>query len=81
MKRFGLGLLACLMLAGCDPHTEETTRAYQLPSELAERGCKIYRIEGEANYATVRVVYCPNAQTTTTYKAGKSMQSTSVIAE
>lgn len=81
MKRFGLALLACLMLAGCDPHTEETTAAYVLPSELVARGCKIYRIEGKTNYATVRVVYCPQAQTTTTYKAGKSMQSTSVVAE
>lgn len=82
MKRFGLALLACLMLAGCgDANTEDTTSAYQLPQELVEKGCKIYRLTGKAQYQTLRVVYCPNAETTTTYKAGKTTQSTALIAE
>lgn len=84
MKRVRILLIAALMgftLAGCDAKTEEKTGSYILPPELAEKGCKIYLMDGDQTVSRLWVVYCPNAQVTTTSKVGKQNISVSTVYE
>lgn len=84
MKRARILLIAALMgftLAGCDAKTEEKTGSYILPQELAEKGCKIYLMDGDRTGSRLWVVYCPNAQVTTTSKVGKQNISVSTVDE
>lgn len=76
MKRSCLILVACLMgifLSGCrDPDTSERTGRYILPKDLADKGCKIYRMAGSTRDSTLNVVYCPSAQVSTQTHSNKS---------
>lgn len=84
MKRTRLILVAAMMgfvLAGCDAKTRESTNSYIMPTELAEKGCKVYHMMAPSEN-TLDVVYCPNAQVTTHTKVGKSpQQSVTVVDE
>lgn len=79
MKSLIIAGLAVLMLVGCEAKTEDQTSDYRLPQELVEKGCKIYRMEGNGTVAPIKVVYCPNSNTTTSYRASKSNINTAVI--
>lgn len=83
MKRTRLILMAAMMgftLAGCDANTTESTGSYIMPKDLADKGCKIYRMEGKlAN--DLNVVYCPNASVTSEYRNGKQSVTVTTIDE
>ena len=82
MKRTRLVLMAALMgfaLAGCDAVTKEKTENYIMPKDLADKSCKIYRMEGEGGNQTLTVVYCPGAQVTTSTHENKQNYDTTVI--
>lgn len=83
MKRTRIILMAALMgfaLAGCDASTQEDTQEYILPKDLADKGCKIYNMQGR-NGVTLNVVYCPEAQVTTSYHANKQTHNTTSVDE
>lgn len=73
-------ILTAGILVGCDAETEERTDRYIMPQELADKGCKIFRMDGEKS-DRLNVVYCPGAETTTQYPVGKARQSVTVIDE
>lgn len=84
MKRTRLVLMAVLMgfaLTGCDAVTKEKTDRYVMPTELVDKQCKIYRMEGEDGNQTLNVVYCPGAQVTTSTHENKQNYDTTVIDE
>lgn len=58
---------------------ENITEKYTLPHELEAKGCKVYLLD--RGISNIKVVYCPNAQVTTSYTQGKSKKNTTVIAE
>lgn len=75
------GLIAALavgMLSGCDANTTESTGSYIMPKDLADKGCKIYYMEGKYAH-TLNVVYCPGATVTTGYKNGKQSETVTTI--
>lgn len=73
-------VLTAGVLVGCDASTTESTGSYILPKDLAEKGCKIYYMEGKfAN--TLNVVYCPGATVTTEYRNGKHSETVTTIDE
>jgi ABC-type uncharacterized transport system auxiliary subunit len=69
LKYISIGCL--FMLAGCTP-TSELTTSYDLPSELSD--CKVFIIAPKNNFLApeIRVIRCPNSNTTTKYTSGKS---------
>lgn len=75
--------LFLVFLAGCDPNDPEEpkniTEKYILPGELKAKGCEIYLLNN--GISNLRVVYCPNAQVTTSRLENKVMRNTTVIAE
>jgi len=85
MKRSFLILMACLtgiFLSGCrDPDTSERTERYIMPKDLADKGCKIYRMAGSNRDSTLNVVYCPGAQVSTQTYSNKTNYFTSTIDE
>lgn len=84
MKWARILLVSALMgftLAGCDAKTEERTGSYILPPDLAEKGCKIYLMDGDRTGSRLWVVYCPNAQVTTTSRVGKQDISVTTVDE
>lgn len=84
MKRTRLILMAALMgfaLTGCDAETKDRTSSYVMPKDLAEKGCKVYKMEADGSGKTLYALYCPNAQTTTTYRANKQNHHTTVVDE
>lgn len=77
MKRTLLILAAMLALAGCNPGYQEVDDSYRVrPDHLKD--CQITRLDG-SNGGYIYVVRCPNSTTSTTYKVGKSHQSTVTI--
>lgn len=82
MKKF-LMSFACafgvLSLAGCNASTENMATVYELPPGLED--CSIHRLRGKGmEYSEkIIVVRCPNSETTTTSKSGKSSVSATVI--
>lgn len=79
MKRLILAAFAALMLVGCDAETRDRTESYIMPKELADKSCKVYRMESDGRAKTLYVLYCPNAQTTTSYHENKQDHSTTTI--
>ncbi|UNA02714.1 hypothetical protein [Enterobacter phage vB_ExiM_F5M1E] len=73
-------VLTAGVLVGCDASTTESTDSYILPKELAEKGCKIYYMEGK-NASTLNVVYCPGATVTSEYRSGKQSRTVTTIDE
>lgn len=70
-------LLAAGLLVGCSAETRTVTDSFILPSELSH--CKVFNLnDGMSN---MKVVYCPEAVTTTTHTVGKTTVSNTVIAE
>lgn len=76
-KLYILILLATGLLAGCSAETRTITDNYILPSELSD--CKVFLLDN--GMSAMRVVYCPQAVTTTTHTVGKTTVSNTVIAE
>lgn len=73
---FGLSFLIAL-LSGCENSYEEANFPAR-PPELQD--CKIYYLENEGGN-TITVVRCPNSDTSTTYRQGKTVRTTVVIDE
>nr|HAU5726746.1 hypothetical protein [Citrobacter freundii] len=72
--------LGVLFLTGCNPSYDNKEGSYTLPPEM--RDCSIYRLNGSMINRDLVVVRCPNSQTTTTSKVGRSSaQSVTVINE
>jgi len=78
MKIFILISITSMLFFGCSKETEETTYHYSLPEELKD--CKIFRLRGD-NTSTLRVVKCPNSNTTTSYSEGKTKMDITVVEE
>lgn len=70
LKKIIIVGLACLVLTGCDPQTKDVGDSFIMPPELAEKGCKMYRMDRENSAVIVYALYCPGAVTSTT-KTGK----------
>lgn len=64
MKKLLMVVAAAIMLAGCDPSTKDVSGSFEIPKELKDKGCVMYRMENEYAKA-LYVLYCPNASTTT----------------
>ena len=65
-------LIAVLMLAACGdyaPATKENSNKWLMPEGLAD--CKVYDMTSTQG-AWMRVVRCPNSDTTTTVQSGKT---------
>lgn len=78
MKKMLMSLMVVGLLAGCSPSTKEISHSYVLPEEL--KHCSIYRLfSGDGSLMTV--VHRPNANTTTSYTSGKSVNSVTVVSE
>lgn len=69
-------IVAALFVAGCSP-TAQQVEYPVLPPELAD--CKFYFISSGDVRSQIRVVRCPNSTTSSTYKIGKSTETTIVI--
>lgn len=69
-------LASLLILASCSASYEDKTSGFtQMPEEL--KHCKIYEIsDGDRQ---LRVLYCPNAQTTVKYSCGKNCTRTNAV--
>lgn len=77
--KYIVAVLVAFLLTACDASTKERTSEFVLPTELKEAGCKIYRMQQDGAGATLYTVYCPNANTTTSYMSGKVRVDTSVV--
>lgn len=76
-KLFILVTLSIGLFVGCSAETKTVTDSFILPSELSH--CKVFNLyDGMSN---MKVVYCPEAVTTTTNTVGKTTVSNTVIAE
>lgn len=76
-KLFILVTLSIGLFVGCSAETNTITDNYILPPELTH--CKIFKLSnGSSN---MRVVYCPEAVTTTTHTVGKTTVSNTVVTE
>lgn len=78
MKYIVLVVMAFL-LSACDASTKDRTSEFLLPTELKDAGCKIYRMRQEGDGATLYTVYCPHANTSTSFRTGKTTVHASVI--
>jgi hypothetical protein len=77
--KYIVAVLVAFLLTACDASTKERTSDFVLPAELKEAGCKIYRMQQDGAGATLYTVYCPNANTSTSYTSGKIRMNTSVV--
>jgi hypothetical protein len=78
LKRSALGLSFLIaLLSGCEDSYKEANFPAR-PPEL--QGCKIYYLENEVG-REITVVRCPNSDTSTTYKQGRTAGTTVVIDE
>lgn len=68
MKYIFLIVISLIGILGCDTKTTQVTNDWVLPEELSH--CKIYSMKSNGNH--MRVVYCPNATTTTFHSCGKN---------
>lgn len=75
MKK-SLLLISVLFLIGCEKYTTEISGDYVLPEGLAD--CKIYRLQNDGG-GQIKVVRCPNSDTSAEYKEGKFTRHTIVI--
>lgn len=62
--------LGVLFLTGCNPSYDNQDSNYELPPDM--RDCSIYKLNGSTFRDDLIVVRCPNSQTTTSYRYGKS---------
>ncbi len=77
--KYIVAVLVAFLLTACDASTKERTSDFILPIELQEAGCKIYRMQKDGSGVTLYTVYCPNANTTTSYMSGTVRVDTSVV--
>lgn len=74
--------MSLVCLAGCyrQPKNEDRSGLFVFPEEM--KHCKAYIMKpSNARYADLRVVYCPNATTITSYREGKVERDITVISE
>lgn len=70
-------LLSFLTILSCSKQTSDISYKYSLPEGLQD--CKIYVMQTDGLGSNLVVVRCPNSQTSTTYKSGKTTKSTTVV--
>ncbi|CAB4134432.1 hypothetical protein UFOVP273_62 [uncultured Caudovirales phage] len=76
MKKL-LAILSLVALSACvADYSDDTSHYSRLPAELVD--CKIYYLSSDKGQQ-ITVMRCPNSQTSTTYKSGKSQRSAIVI--
>jgi hypothetical protein len=76
MKNMLFLILLCFTIVSCNKETTETTSMYELPDGLKD--CKIYRMEAQKG-TTLRVVRCPNSETSTKHSCGKNCNSNTIV--
>ena len=76
MKKLVITLFVVGLLVGCTKSTSEISTDYVLPPELSQ--CKVYFLDNGGLHP-MRVLYCPNASTATTYMNGKVTEHTAMI--
>lgn len=75
MKKLLTIAFIAIALSGCDPSARNISEQYAMPTELSD--CTITLLQGKYNH--LNVVRCPNSSTSTTYRVGKTTQTTVVI--
>ena len=75
MKKLLIIASIALAITGCTPSAKDISEQYTLPEELSD--CTITYLQGKYTY--LNVVRCPNSTTSTTYRVGKTTQTTVVI--
>lgn len=76
MKKI-LVVLSVLLLNGCsDQIIEDANFKNTVPAGLAD--CKLFK-NADPMSSTIKIVRCPNSTTNTTYRVGKTTNSTVVI--
>lgn len=75
MKKLLIIASIALAIIGCTPSAKDISEQYTLPEELSD--CTITYLQGKYTY--LNVVRCPNSTTSTTYRVGKTTQTTVVI--
>lgn len=76
MKKVLAVLMVVALLSGCEMETKEVTHTFLLPKGLED--CSIYSMSATSG-AHIQAVRCPHSSTASTYKVGKSTQTTIVI--
>lgn len=76
--KFLMVISMAIFMVGCAKETTEVSYKYELPEGLKD--CKVYYLQGEGVLASyMRVVRCPNSQTSSSYTSGKTTQSVTTI--
>lgn len=78
MKKLLLVVSAAIMLAGCDPSTKDVSGSFEIPKDLKDKGCVMYRMKNEYAEA-LYVLYCPNASTTVRTQAKHPMNTSTIV--
>lgn len=77
-KSFFVIMSLVLVLTGCSKETKNITEKFILPDGLKD--CQVYFLQSSAiNH--IKVVRCPNSDTTTSYSSGKTRRSVTVVEE
>lgn len=77
---FAVAIAAIMLLGGCsEAGVYSTSYDDIIKKEKALSGCSVYSVSN-GNGSNIIIVRCPNSTTSTTYKSGKTTQTT-VVAE
>jgi len=78
MKKLISGLVAIVLLGGCDSDVKNEKLVFpQVPDSL--KNCEFHRLQN-ADYDTLTVVTCPNANTqSSSYRVGKKTETAVVV--
>lgn len=76
MKKLLMVCLLAVGLAGCDAETQDLSASFKIPKELADKDCKMYRMQGSGT--TVYVMHCPGATTSTSHGSKNRVNATTV---
>ena len=78
MKKVMLAVMisSVMLLSGCETETKEVSQNYDIPEGLKD--CKLYEMKGKDG-GRLTIVRCPLSATTTTYSAGKSTVTNTVV--
>lgn len=71
MKKLLLVVAAAIMLAGCDPITKDVSGSFEIPKELKDKGCVMYKMKSDTSHV-IYALHCPGSTTSTTLQAKHS---------